>query len=214
IAPFRPIFGLRDKTLGLAGVWQIAPFRPIFGLRDKTLGLAGFGNIARAVAYRAKAFGIHVQGYDPFVSEEIFEQEGVKQASWESLLQTSDMISIHLPLHASTRHVFNKMALEQMRSHAVLINTSRGGVIEETDLYHALKSKRIAGAALDVTEEEPLSLESPLLKLDNCIITSHCAWYSEESMARLQRFAALEISRLFSGELPKHIVNGKEIAMR
>lgn len=192
------------------GVWDSTP-RPIVGLQNATLGVAGFGNIGRDVAKRAQSFGIRTIGFDPFVPEAAFCEAGTEKVDWSVLLQTSDFISVHLPLTAGTRHLFDESAFAQMKSTAFLINTSRGPIIKTESLIEALRNQKIAGAALDVMEEEPISPDSPLLSMEQCLITSHCAWYSENSLNRLQRFAAMEIVRLFNGERPKHIVNGVEV---
>lgn len=191
-----------------SGLWENAPCRPIRSLHDKIIGVAGFGNIAKAVIKRAQAFGMSAIGYDPFVEEQDFLKLGVEKVDWYHLLERCDILSIHLPLTPKTRYLFNLSAFERMKNTAYLINTSRGGVIEANDLVKALESNRIAGAALDVLEEEPIEPDNPLLKLDNCLITSHCAWYSEESLLRLQLYAALEIKRMFVEGKPRHIVNG------
>lgn len=193
------------------GIWEIAPLRPIMGLTGAVLGLAGFGNIARAVAKRAQAFGMDVIAYDPFVPADAFESLGVRQADWQGLLSGSDVISVHLPLVDGTRNLFNREAFAAMKRGAFLINTSRGGVVHTADLAEALRSEQLGGAALDVLASEPPAADEPLLALETCLITSHCAWYSEASLIRLQDYAAKEISRLFSGGTPKHIVNGMEV---
>jgi len=190
------------------GIWEISPCRPIIGLQGKTIGVAGFGNIARAVIHRAKAFGLNAVGYDPFVSETAFEQLGVEKVDWQTLLSRSDILSVHMPLTKDTKHIFNDAAFRSMKRTAFLVNTSRGGTIDTSALIEALESGEIAGAALDVLEHEPISSDSPLLRMDQCIVTSHCAWYSENSLLRLQEYAALEIKRLFSGEKLLHVVNG------
>jgi D-3-phosphoglycerate dehydrogenase len=193
------------------GVWEITPCRPIVGLQGKTLGLAGFGNIGRDVAKRAQSFGINTIAYDPYVQAPVFHGLGTEKVDWQTLLQTSDFISIHLPLTATTKHIFNEEAFAQMKSAVYLINTSRGAVIKTASLIEALQNNTIAGAALDVLEEQPISMSSPLLAMEQCLLTSHCAWYSESSLNRLQRHAAMEIERLFNGKRPKHIVNGVEV---
>ncbi|BBI35033.1 C-terminal binding protein [Cohnella abietis] len=194
-----------------AGIWEIAPCRPIVGLQGRRLGLAGFGNIARAVARRAQAFGIEVAAYDPFLGDDIFYKHGVRHVGWDELIGQSDFISVHLPLTAQTRHTFNKETFERMKHSAFLVNTSRGGVISTEDLADALHAGKIAGAALDVLEEEPIQPGNRLLELDSCIVTSHMAWYSEASLLKLQHYAALEIERIFTGQRPKHIVNGVDV---
>ncbi|MCD9023068.1 C-terminal binding protein [Cohnella silvisoli] len=189
------------------GQWQIAPCRPIIGLRDRVIGTAGFGNIARAVIHRAKAFGLRAIAYDPYVPDELFEELGVEKVDWDSLLGMSDILSLHLPLTEGTRHIINQDSLKKMKPTAYIVNTSRGGIIQTDALIDALHNGVIAGAALDVLETEPIAKDSPLLRMEQCLITSHCAWYSEDSLLLLQRYAALEIRRLFSGEKPLHIVN-------
>lgn len=193
------------------GVWQITPCSPIMGLQGKTLGLAGFGNIGKDVARRAQSFGINTIGYDPYVQQPVFEQMNTQKVDWHELLEKSDMISVHLPLTPDTKHIFNQDAFERMKSTAYLINTSRGAVVHTESLIAALTNNQIAGAALDVLEQQPVSPDSPLLQIEQCFITSHCAWYSESSVNRLQRHAALEVKRILSGERPKHIVNGVEV---
>ncbi|WP_391575184.1 C-terminal binding protein [Cohnella sp.] len=190
------------------GIWEISPCRPIIGLQDKTIGVAGFGNIAKAVVHRAQAFGMKAIGYDPFVNEEVFARLGVEKVDWNTLLSRSDILAVHMPLTKETQHIFNENAFKTMKSTSFLVNTSRGGTIDNAALIAALQNGEIAGAALDVLEQEPIAPDSPLLKMDNSIVTSHCAWYSENSLLRLQEYAALEIKRLFSGEALLHVVNG------
>ncbi|MBD2843565.1 C-terminal binding protein [Paenibacillus sp. IB182496] len=190
-----------------AGEWQIAPRRPIYGLRGRTIGTAGFGNIARAVIQRAQAFGMDAIAYDPYVKDDVFAERGVRRADWATLLADSDVLSLHLPLNAETRGAMSQEAFRSMKPTAYVVNTSRGGILDAEALAEALRDGRIAGAALDVLEREPIERDHPLLRLDQCLVTSHCAWYSEDSLLRLQQFAALEIKRLFTGERPRHIVN-------
>lgn len=189
------------------GDWQIASLRPISGLRDKTLGLAGFGNIAREVARRAKGFHLRVIAYDPFVAKATFQEHGVEPVELGELLSRSDVISSHLPLNDATRHVFRRDTFQKMKPSSFLINTSRGGVVHTADLVWALEHGIIAGAGLDVFEEEPLPGNHRLFQLAQCVLTGHTSWYSEDSIVRLQQYAAMEVARALSGERPKHIVN-------
>jgi D-3-phosphoglycerate dehydrogenase len=188
------------------GIWDNAPFHPIMGLREKQVGLLGFGNIAKEVAARLQAFNMHVSAYDPYVADHVFHEHGVKKLDWQEVLAESDIICIHLPLNLQTKHFIRKETLQLMKPTAHLINTSRGGVIHTDNLAEALREGVIAGAALDVIEEEPISGDSPLLGLSNCLITRHIAWYSEDSIVRLQQYAAMEILRFFNGESPRHVV--------
>ncbi|GGD93579.1 C-terminal binding protein [Paenibacillus nasutitermitis] len=191
------------------GNWQIDEIRPILGLRDKVLGLAGFGNIAREVARRAQGFNLQVIAYDPFVADEVFMQTGVRRVDFQSLLVESDFISSHLPLNKKTEHLFDRDAFTRMKPTAILVNTSRGGVVHTEDLVWALENREIAGAGLDVFEQEPLPAGHPILALESCVLSGHAAWYSEDSMLRLQEYAALEVERVLTGGRPKHVVNGK-----
>jgi len=190
------------------GRWEISPCRPIIGLQDKVVGVAGFGNIARAVLKRATAFGMKAIAYDPYVKDAVFAELGVERADWETLLSRSDILSVHMPLTPDTKRMLNADAFRRMKRTAFLINTSRGGTVDTEALIAALRDGEIAGAAVDVLEREPIDPDSPLLKMDNCLVTSHCAWYSESSLLRLQEYAALEIKRLFTGERLLHVVNG------
>ncbi|XID91367.1 C-terminal binding protein [Paenibacillaceae bacterium WGS1546] len=190
------------------GDWSIDSLGPIMGLRGKVLGLAGFGNIAREVARRAQSFNMETIAYDPFVPEAAFQALGVRKVDFGTLLAESDVISSHLPLIEATKHLFDRKAFARMKRTGVLINTSRGGVIQTDDLVQALVDGTIRGAALDVFEEEPLALDHPLLSLEQCLLSPHAAWYSEDSKARLQQYAALEVKRVLEGQRPKHVVNG------
>ncbi|OMF26518.1 hypothetical protein BK133_20400 [Paenibacillus sp. FSL H8-0548] len=190
------------------GEWEIAPCRPIEGLQGKRLGLAGFGNIARAVARRAQIFGMEICAYDPYLSKEQISEFGATKVEWKELLQQSDLLSVHLPLTEQTRHIFGEEAFGMMKSSAHFINTSRGGVVDTLALEQALVKGEIAAAALDVLEVEPIDANHPLLQLEQCLVTSHCAWYSESSLIKLQAYAAEEVKRVLEGNSPKHIVNG------
>lgn len=190
------------------GTWDLSPCRPLRSLSSMTLGLAGFGAIARRVASRARAFGMRVVAYDPFVDADTFARAGVTSVDWEGLLEGSDAISVHVPLTEATHHLFDASAFEAMRPGVLFVNASRGGVVDGEALLAALRSDRVAAAGLDVLESEPPADADPLVHHPNAIVTSHCAWYSEESLRRLQRLAAEEVARALRGERPRHVVNG------
>lgn len=173
-----------------AGIWKITPPQPFPPLRDSVLGLIGFGRIARLVAARAQAFAIKVIATDPLVEERMFVGRGVSAMPLDRLLREADIISLNCPLTDDTRHLINAHSLAQMKPQALLVNTSRGGLIDTGALVSALKRKTIAGAALDVLEEEPIPGDHELLQFKNVIITSHIAWYSSASVGELQRLAA------------------------
>ena len=145
--------------------------------------------------------------YDPFVSEESAKELGVKLVSFEELVCQSDYISVHCPLTAQTHHIVNEDVLRAMKKTAFLINTSRGATVDTEALYHACRDGEIAGAAIDVTEQEPLPAGSPLRTLNNLIITPHIAWYTEEAIATLKEKLAQEIIRVYEGGQPVNIVN-------
>lgn len=193
------------------GVWDWKTGRPIHRLQGKTLGLLGFGKIARLVAKKAKALGFEVIAHDPYLPDEIFTREGVKKVTFEDLLAASDFLSIHVPLTPSTRHLIDEKALAKMKPTACIINTSRGGVIDEKALVKALQEGRLAGACLDVTEPEPPSVQNPLLKMKQVLCTPHVAWYSEESQIDLRRKIARDVGRALNGLLPEGLVN-RELA--
>ncbi len=197
-----------------AGVWNDNLYHPIIGLAEKTVGLLGFGNIAREVAKRCQAFNLAVAAYDPFVSADVFAAHGVTAASTDEILRSSDFVCIHLPLNDETRHYINATRLSQMKPSAYLINTARGGIVDAQALADALRAGRLAGAALDVLEREPMPADHPLRGIETCLITPHIAWYSEASLVRLQHYAGLEIARVCAGGTPKHVVNRAALAAR
>ena len=178
-------------------------------LKDCTLGLVGFGKIPRAVASRAKCFGLNIQTSDPFIPAELAEEHGVKLVSLEELLASSDFISVHAPLNSDTRGMISKREFALMKPSAVLINTARGPVVDEEALIEALKSGQIAFAALDVMTQEPPAPDNPLRKMDNVILTPHLAWYSEHSARLAGEKAAQDIVRVFKGYFPKYLVNAE-----
>ena len=175
--------------------------------KDMTFATAGFGRIARAVLERARGFGFHLAAYDPYVTAEAFEAAGVTSLSLDELFVQADILSLHLPLLDSTRHIANGARLATMKRHAVIVNTARGPLIDTGALARALQDGRIGGAGLDVFEDEPLAGDHPLLACRNALLTSHIAWYSEASAPRLQRMAAEEIVRGLRGEPLRSHVN-------
>jgi len=197
------------------GGWGFGPnssdikefIRPGIGrLRGRTLGLFGFGAISRALVPKAKGFGVRVIACDPFVDASAAAGLGVELVDWHTLLTQSDYLSIHAAFSPETRHVFNADAFRTMKPTACLINTARGGFIDEQALREALKSGDIAMAAIDVLTTEPPA-ENPLLSLDNVICTGHYAFFSPESFAEQWRRPADEVSRVLRGEWPTAIVN-------
>jgi D-3-phosphoglycerate dehydrogenase len=193
------------------GIWDVKKATPVYSLQEKVLGLVGFGKIPRLVNERAKAFGLKVIAFDPYVTSEETDKVGVRKVEMDELLAESDYVSIHCPLTPDTKGMFNKDAFAKMKDTAFLINTSRGPVVNEPDLVDALDEGQIAGAGLDVLENDSVDISNPLLKMDNVVITPHTAWYSEESLVR-RRVQTLEsvISVLEGGE-PESLVNRKQL---
>lgn len=189
------------------GRWDFKSCAPLFRISLQTLGLVGFGQIARTLAGRMQAFGMRVIAYDPFLDEQVFKEQRVqREASLEAVFAKSDYVSLHLPLSEQTRHLVNEKLLRQMKPTAYLINTARAGLIDEAALAEAVKQKRLAGAGLDLLAELPPPAEG-VHKLDEVIITPHCAFYSEESLQQLQRNAAEEVRRVLEGAPPANWVN-------
>lgn len=173
-------------------------------LAGKTLGIVGFGRIGRAVARRAAGFDLRVIYYSPNAQPGFGAK---KVSSLDELLQQSDFVSVHTPLNAATRHLVNADFLSKMKSNAVLVNTSRGGVVDQSALYEALQAKQIFAAGLDVTDPEPLPLDSPLLALENCIILPHIGSASEQTRDNMSRLAAENLLAGVKGERLPHCVN-------
>jgi D-3-phosphoglycerate dehydrogenase len=189
-----------------AGRWEMPAVVPIHRLRGSVLGLVGFGRIPQLVAPKAKAFGLRVISYDPFVSAETMRRAGVEKVDFSELVKVSDHISIHTPLVPETNHLFNADVFRRMKPTAHLINTARGSVVDEEALARALDEGHLAGAALDVLSQEPPST-SPLFGRDNLILTPHMSFYSAESLIDLQSKAAEEVVRVLTGEAPRNPLN-------
>lgn len=190
----------------LDGKWKTWEPSALLGmdLAGKTLGLIGFGRIGRAVAKRAVGFDLRVIYYSPNAKPEF----GATPAnSLDELLRQSDFVSIHTPLNNSTRRMVNAEFLSKMKASALLVNTSRGGVVDQDALYRALKSNQIFAAALDVTDPEPLPLDSPLLTLENCFIVPHIGSASERTRDEMSRLAAENLIAGVKGERLPHCVN-------
>lgn len=183
------------------------PFGPVGPLRGETLGLVAFGNIARAVAERAKPFGLRVCAYDPYVAPSSAEEYGVQLLPLDELLATSDYVSVHAPLNAQTRGLIGAAELARMKPTAYLITTCRGGVVDENALYEALRAGKLAGAGVDVWDPEPVRPDNPLLEFDNVIATPHVAFYSEASLPLLLQRVGEAAADVLRGYLPRSVVN-------
>ena len=183
-----------------SGRWEVPPIVPLRRLEGQVLGLVGFGNIPRALAPKAKAFGLKVITYDPYVSQDALAATGVESVSFDDLLARSDFISVHAPLQPATRGLMNAKAFAKMKKGAYLINTARGPLVDEPALIAALDSGHLGGAGLDVVTNEPLPKDLPLIGRDNVILTPHTAFYSVEALEELQTKCATDVARVLSGE--------------
>jgi D-3-phosphoglycerate dehydrogenase len=189
-----------SNKLVQSGRWEVPPIVPLRRLEGQTLGLVGFGNIPRALAPKAKAFGFKVLTHDPFVKTDALAAAGVEGVSFDELLARSDFVSVHAPLLPSTRGLMNAAVFAKMKKGAYLINTARGPLVDELALIAALDSGQLGGAGLDVVTTEPLGKDSPLLGRDNVILTPHTAFYSVEALEELQTKCASDVARVLSGE--------------
>lgn len=191
------------------GEWAESPDfcywkQPLAELEGKTMGIIGFGRIGQAVAKIALAFGMKVLVHTPRPKEGF----GLNLSNFvplDELLRNSDVVSLHCPLSKETKHLISHDTLALMKRSAVLINTSRGGLINEQDLARALETGGIAGAAVDVVSEEPIREDNPLLNIENCIITPHVAWASLEARQRLMETTAENLAAYLRGQ-PQHTV--------
>ncbi|XP_063730205.1 C-terminal-binding protein 2a isoform X3 [Eleginops maclovinus] len=178
-------------------------------IRGETLGLIGFGRSGQAVAIRAKAFGFNVIFYDPYLQDGLERSLGVQRVyTLQDLLYQSDCVSLHCNLNEHNHHLINDFTIKQMRQGAFLVNSARGGLVDEKALAQALKEGRIRGAALDVHETEPFSFsQGPLKDAPNLICTPHTAWYSEQASLEMREAAATEIRRAITGRIPDSLRN-------
>lgn len=189
------------------GSWAFDDAAPIHRFSSQTVGLVSYGKIARKLAGHLKAIGFTVIAYDPYVQQANREVD-VELVSLEELMKRSDVISLHAPLVKETYEMINKEMFDLAKANAVLVNTGRGAVIHEGDLIDALRTGKIAGAGLDVVEEEPIDANHPFVTMDQVILTPHVAFYSEESMQELKQKTARNIARVLKGEKPAYVVNG------
>ncbi len=189
-----------SNKLVQSGRWEVPPITPLRRLDGQVLGLVGFGNIPRALAPKAKSFGLRVVTHDPYVSPDALAKAAVEDASFDALLGMSDFISVHAPLMPATRGLINADAFRKMKKGAYLINTARGPLVDEAALVAALDSGHLGGAALDVVTTEPLAKDSALLGRDNVILTPHTGFYSVEALEELQTKCASDVARVLSGQ--------------
>ncbi|MBM4277335.1 MAG: C-terminal binding protein [Deltaproteobacteria bacterium] len=193
-------FNAKIKT----GQWDFRSGIPIRRIKGKTLGLIGSGKIGLEVAKKLSSFGVRAIAFDPYLKT---GPQGIELKDFDAVLKESDFISIHCPLNDSTRHLIGEKEFKRMEKKPLLINTSRGPIIDEKALIHALQEGLITGAGLDVLEKEPPDSVNPMLAMENVILSPHVGFYSEESISELKRRTAKNVSDVLTGKWPGSVVN-------
>jgi glyoxylate reductase len=199
------------------GQWKVSWHPDMMSGRDvydATLGVVGAGRIGYAVARRAKGFNMRILFYDVIPRPEMEKDLGAKRVDLDALLKESDFVSIHVPLMKETHHLMNEEKLRLMKKTAYLINNSRGPVVDERALYRALKEGWIAGAGLDVFEQEPTPVDNPLLKLDNVVVAPHISSASLETRSKMAKMVAENLVAFFEGRKPPNLVNPDVMKIR
>jgi D-3-phosphoglycerate dehydrogenase len=197
----------RDKQVR-AGEWDIGSKEPVYRVAGKVLGLVGYGAIPRVLHRKVAGFGLaEVLIFDPYVSDDDAAEAGVRKVSLDELCEQADFLSIHAPLTDETRGMIGAAQFAKMKPTAIVVNTSRGPVVETGALVDALKKGKITSAGVDVYDPEPPPKDSPLFDLPNVVLTDHTGWYSEESQLELQTQAAKNVALVLSGRKPLFCVN-------
>ena len=207
------IMGLAKETITVDramrnGEWPAEPRKP---LRGSTLGIVGLGRIGRSLAVRAAGMRMRLMATELYPDREFVSEHGIELVDLDTLLGSADYVSLHCPLNDETRGFINKTTLASMNPNGVLINTARGGLVVESDLVDALRSGQIAGAGLDVFEEEPTPTDNPLYQLDNVIVSPHVAGNDQLSMVEMGLEAAQNIIDLHAGKWPGGSVVNREL---
>ena len=192
--------------------WSSKRIHPLYRMLGKTLGIVGCGNIGSRVLNRVKGFGMNILVCDPYLCKERCWELGLEHTPLETLLKESDIITIHVPVTEETKGMFDYEKFALMKRSAVVVNTARGPIVKTQDLIRALRDKLIAGAALDVFEEEPPKPKLELFKMDNVILSPHIAWYSEEGGWDIRRMIMDDVKAVLSGRLPQFVINKEVLA--
>ena len=206
-----------DKTVREQNINFVPPRRktisahlnPIYRSRGQVFGILGLGKIGTATALKAKALGFRLIAYDPYVLDEVMRSHGVEPVDFDTLLRKSDYVSLHAWLSDETRHMLGTEAFKKMKPSAFLINTARGEIVDQDALVRALKDNRLAGAGLDVTADDPISKDNPMLAMDNVIFSGHSAWYSTTSDSGVMFWhkAMGQVVQALRGQWPTYAVN-------
>ena len=197
----------RLDRLVRAGEYGLVPVKPLHRISTLRFGVVGLGRIGAATARKAQALGFTVIGSDPQLEIGGRTADDIEVVDFETVLSTCDVISLHVPLLESTRHLIGEETLARMKPGAMLINTCRGGVVDTEAVARALQDGRLQGAGLDVFEQEPLGLDSPLMDCPGAVLTPHASWYSEESYSELKRRVTEAVAAVIRGERPRDILN-------
>ncbi|MBW2057163.1 MAG: C-terminal binding protein [Deltaproteobacteria bacterium] len=195
------------QDLTRKGAWEGLDAWSIRRLKGQILGLVGLGKIGRAVARKAKAFGLAVKAYDPYLPESGRAVLDIEFLELGDLVRTADYLSLHVPLNRETQHLIGAAVFDSMKDTAYLINTSRGGVVDEQALIEALRTKKIAGAGLDVLAQEPPEVGNPLLSMPNVIVSPHSAFVSHEALIDLAAQSTRAIIDALEGRVPENVLN-------
>lgn len=187
--------------------WDVMIAKPVFRLSEQTIGIIGLGRIGSAVAKKLENFNVEILAYDPYLKNVI---ENVRIVGFKKLIEKSDYITIHTPLNEETKHIFTQKIFKQMKKSAYLINTARGGIVDQEDLFEALKNKEIKGAALDVLVNEPPDW-SKIPQLENLILTPHAAFYSESSFKELKKRTAQAVVDVLQGKSISNLFNHEKL---
>lgn len=201
-----------------AGVWQWQSGQPIQRVRGQTMGIVSFGKIGQAISERARAFGVNIIVYDPYVSTDVVQQHNALLVDKPTLLARADYLLMQAPMNADTHHFLSDAEFEAMKPGAIVVNTGRGPTIDNAALYRALTSGTLLAAGLDDPEEEPAKratwspADNPLFSLPNVVVTPHAAYYSEQSIRTARETAAHEVARVLTGKSPRYPVNAHQLS--
>lgn len=202
------------------GVWKWQSGQPVRRLRGRTMGVVSYGKIGQAIGTRAKAFGVEVVAFDPFLPKDVADGLGVELVSKSDLLARSDYILMQAPMTPETRHFLSDAEFSAMRPGAILVNTGRGPTVDNKALYRALTEGHLASAGLDDSEEEPAKRASwspddnPIFTLPNVLVTPHAAYYSEESIRAARVTAATQVAKVLTGQRPDYPVNADALSKK